>query len=340
MAQAQNCEHPVKDLASCPPCPSSGPLCRKPVEGYQATVNGCGPEKFSSLIKAGVIPQGYGKADFGNGGCPSNLFCGCNQHDLCYGSCNADKKACDDALLRDLTASCRNAYPVDPRGKDGCSDGLCFSDNQNLGICLARAQLYYHAVKGLGQSAYDTTQKDACQCCCNSQGAGLLMSALILSADQPGPVCAPLTWSGTASEQADLDDGLGTTLHRHQNATVTWTPLPQDPSGTVFTASGTVDIDATGTAGPCTVSLPTTTLSISGTLQFFPSLSPPTYMAIGDSTGASCYVYTCPDGTTTLCGEKPWLEVSGQQLPASGDTLSGTSTDGSITYQWSFKRGP
>ena len=344
MAQpSPNCEHPIKDLASCPPCPSSTDLCRKPVDGYQPTVNGCGPEKFSNLIHLGVIPQGYGNADFANGGCPSTQSCGCNQHDRCYGTCNNDKKACDDALLQELRTSCRNTYPVDPRGRDGCSDGLCFSDNQRLGICLARARKYYQAVAGLGQGAYDDAQKDACQCCCKSPGVALRASAQLLPANQTGPVCAPETWSGMASEQADLNDGQGNTLHRHQSATVTWTPMPQDPSGTVFTASGTVLVSATGTAGPCSITLPPTTFSIGGTLQFFPSSTPVTYMADGEPSGVNCleYVYACPDGTTTLCGDpKPWLEVSGQSVPSNGDTISGTSTQGGITYQWSFQRNP
>ncbi len=193
-----DCEHPVADLASCPPCPSSTPLCRKPIDGYQPTVNGCGPEKFSKLIKAGVIPQGYNAADFANGGCPAMQSCGCNQHDRCYGTCNKDKTACDTAFLQDLLRSCNNAYPVDPRGRAGCSDGLCFSNNQEYGICIARANKYYSLVAGLGQSAYDDAQKDACQCCCNLQGGMLIALDRTSLVNQEGPVCSAPRLQGTA----------------------------------------------------------------------------------------------------------------------------------------------
>ena len=343
-AQSSSCEHPIANLASCPPCSPSTttPLCRKAFKDYQPTVNGCGPEKFSNLIESGVIPQAYGDADFRNGGCPADQSCGCNQHDRCYGTCNQDKKACDDQFLQSLFKSCANAYPVDPRGKDDCSDGSCFSNNQRLGICRSRARLYYRAVAAAGQGAYDDAQKQACECCCNSPGAVRVSFASDLVGQQ-GPVCAPPRWEGTASEQADLDDGQGNTLHRHQTATVTWTQLPQDPTGNTFTASGSVVVSASGTAGPCTISLPATTFAISGTLQFFPGLTPPTYSADGEVSGASClnYVYTCPDGSTTLCGDpKPWLVVVGASWTVGADTISGTSGNGGIRYNWSFGRDP
>ena len=156
-------------------------------------------------------------------------------------------------------------------------------------------------------------------------------------------VCAAPTWTGTASEQADLSDGQGGTLHRHQSATVTWTWMPQDPTGTVFTASGSVVVSASGTAGPCTIDLPATTLQVTGTLQFFPDLTPPKYTASGSPTGASCldYTYTCPDGTTTICGDlKPWLQLGQEPLPDLADTISGTSVQGGISYNWSFARNP
>jgi hypothetical protein len=184
------------------------------------------------------------------------------------------------------------------------------------------------------------TQTDAANCgaCGNACPAGQICQA---GKCQAGNVT--VTWSGTASEQADLSDGMGGILHRHQSATVSWTQLPQDPTGTVFTASGTVVITATGTAGPCTISLPATTLAVTGTLQFFPTLASPTYSADGSPTGTSCleYTYTCPDGTSTLCGDlKPWLQVAQAPLTVSADTISGTSTQGSISYQWSFTRHP
>ena len=82
------CEHPIADLSKCPACPAS-PRCRRAAAGYTPSYNGCGPEKFAKLIQLGVIPQGYGPADFANGGCQLPQLCGCNKHDICYGTCNS-----------------------------------------------------------------------------------------------------------------------------------------------------------------------------------------------------------------------------------------------------------
>src|SRR5207253_2764114 len=65
---ANNCYTPVSNLDGCLPCPQTQ-FCRKPLPGYQPKVNGCGPEKFTTLINKGIIPQGWGRADFRNGGC-------------------------------------------------------------------------------------------------------------------------------------------------------------------------------------------------------------------------------------------------------------------------------
>jgi hypothetical protein len=262
-AQSEDCEHPVKDLASCPPCPSSTQLCRKPVDGYQPTVNGCGPEKFSKLIKFGVIPQGYGDANFSNGGCPSTQSCGCNQHDRCYGTCNKDKKACDDAFRQELLKSCDNTYPVDPRGRAGCSDGLCFSNNEELGICYARANKYYNLVAGLGQSAYDDAQKDACQCCCNPQGSAMIAADRASLVNQAGPVCRPPKLQGTTHHhkvQTTGDDQVVTD-------SVATLDMPFDPGGSSsdvlnFISVGSYHFHYQETKPNCTVTAP----DIDGTL--------------------------------------------------------------------------
>src|SRR5437773_2044427 len=98
---SNNCYAPLLDLAGCPACPATQ-FCHRPLPGYVPTVNGCGPEFLDPLINAGVIPQGWGKADFANGGCTPPARCGCNKHDECYGTCDADKKTCDDEFRREL----------------------------------------------------------------------------------------------------------------------------------------------------------------------------------------------------------------------------------------------
>jgi hypothetical protein len=159
-AVAQQCSA-ITNLASCPPCPAS-PRCRRARPDFMPTQNGCGPQKFSKLIDNGVIPQGFGDADFRNGGCAPPAVCGCNQHDVCYGTCNANKAACDSTFAQEMIKECRRKYPAT---KNDCPDGLCFSNQDRLGICLSRARLYFRAVSGGGQGAYDDAQKEACECC-------------------------------------------------------------------------------------------------------------------------------------------------------------------------------
>lgn len=161
-AHAQPCQAPLANLTECPPCPAS-PKCRSPRDGYKPSINGCGPAKFSSLIERGVVPQGYGAADFRNGGCPDGQLCGCNQHDVCWGTCNANKSACDNAFHQEMRRECFRKFRVDP--KRSCSDPLV-CDADLLGICLSRARLYFNLVSGsLGKTPFEDAQKEACQCC-------------------------------------------------------------------------------------------------------------------------------------------------------------------------------
>lgn len=160
-AQAQ-CEAPVADLGKCPPCPAS-PRCRSSRDNFTPSINGCGPSKFSKLIENGMIPQGFGAADFRNGGCPEGQLCGCNQHDACYGTCNSSKSACDAAMHDDMRKECFKKFPVGRN--DNCSDLNVVCERDRLGICLARARLYFRLVSGLGQGPFEDAQKEACQCC-------------------------------------------------------------------------------------------------------------------------------------------------------------------------------
>jgi hypothetical protein len=274
---------------------------------------------------------------------------------VCKGQCvnvqtdTANCGACGHACTE--TQICAGGTCQCKEGDTDC-DGKCVdtqTDSANCGACG-------HACPS-GQTCHGGVcvcppdQTDCSGVCVDTQTDPANCGACG-NACPPGQSCVggkctggPVTWSGTASEQADLDDGMGNVLHRHASATITWTPLAQDPTGTVFTASGKVVITATGTAGPCTVDLPATTLGVTGTLQFYPTLSPPTYTADGTPTGNNgCleYTYVCPDGTSQLCGDvKPWLETGQVALPAAANTLSGTTpTRSGISYQWSFQRNP
>jgi hypothetical protein len=152
------CE-PIADLASCPvPCSTDGSpaegKCRKqsndPIKS-----NGCGPEFLTVVIKVGVIPQGHGLGDF------TEM---CNQHDICYGTCNSAKKSCDDKFRKDLFAECSSKYH--PNSKERCGgDPTCVTSADELSVCNRLARGYADLVRDKGQGAYNDAQKAACQCC-------------------------------------------------------------------------------------------------------------------------------------------------------------------------------
>jgi hypothetical protein len=113
---------------------------RVPVPGYRPTVNGCGPSGFGW-----TIPDSWGRANF----TPA-----CNQHDRCYGTCNSNRRVCDNQMRRQMKRECNRVYS----NKDG-------QENFWRLKCLRRANLYYNVVNRRGQSAYEDAQNEACFCC-------------------------------------------------------------------------------------------------------------------------------------------------------------------------------
>lgn len=82
----------------------------------------------------------------------------CNAHDVCYGTCNTDKAACDRAFEETMKQACRTQYPPPPSEQ---ADENWPRRSQ----CLSRAGLYGRLVKDHGHSAYEAAQKEACECC-------------------------------------------------------------------------------------------------------------------------------------------------------------------------------
>jgi hypothetical protein len=142
-AFAQACEYPIANLDNC-----SG---RTPRADHMASANGCGPASMGGAL----IPQGSAAASFVGP---------CNDHDICYETCNRDKAACDAAILEGMIASCRRAYPYPTGNSEDESWG-------SRGTCLKRAELYGLLVRKQGQAAYDAAQKIACECCAQWKGS-------------------------------------------------------------------------------------------------------------------------------------------------------------------------
>lgn len=94
--------------------------------------NGCGPE--------GGPPVPDNPT-----GCEDTSFLGpCNAHDDCYGTCGSNKDTCDEDFWEGMMEVCSMA----------ASDCVA--------ACTQNANIYYNAVSGWGQSAWESAQ--ACSC--------------------------------------------------------------------------------------------------------------------------------------------------------------------------------
>jgi len=77
-----------------------------------------------------------------------NFNSSCATHDLCYDTCNAPKKICDEHFRGDMNGVCRDRFKkFDPRRY----------------TCLGVAQTYWEAVNTLGKDAYRAAQVEACK---------------------------------------------------------------------------------------------------------------------------------------------------------------------------------
>lgn len=99
-------------------------------KNYKATSNGCGSYGFQ-------VPSKW------------HTPC-CNQHDICFGTCNRSRSECDNAFLKCM--------------KSQCTDKSQTGSKQAKQECLNEANMFYGATRALGCSAYQSSQKDACTC--------------------------------------------------------------------------------------------------------------------------------------------------------------------------------
>lgn len=131
--------YPIADLSHCPD--------RVPHPGHTPGFNGCGPAQGFSRY---IIPNKVGsfrEVDF----TPA-----CNNHDICYDTCLSDKATCDRQFYGDMSTACAKAYPSDS-----------WYDRRQRSACRWDAYVYYLAVSrtSTGRNAYESAQKEACDCC-------------------------------------------------------------------------------------------------------------------------------------------------------------------------------
>lgn len=122
--------------------------CAKPVkkQNYKASHNGCGPE--NGVVSVPQTPLGV-----------ATFTPACNDHDICYGTCNSSKSKCDSDFFIDMAAICATDYP---------SNGLI--DVVERALCVQLAATYANAVSVGGGDAYQTGQKEGCDCCDECSG--------------------------------------------------------------------------------------------------------------------------------------------------------------------------
>ena len=103
-------------------------------------VNECGTKPLNRLA-ARMIQDMGAEVDF----TPA-----CNQHDICYSTCNAVKTNCDEAFRLQMTQICCDAFPT---------------DSEKLFDCQQWATRFWLAVYHAGHDEYANAQASACTCC-------------------------------------------------------------------------------------------------------------------------------------------------------------------------------
>jgi hypothetical protein len=135
-------QYPAENLNDCP--------CRREHPGYMPTSNGCGPSGVLNLPVWALIPNGIAGI---------NWKSACDHHDICYGTCNKSKAACDKALGDEVYIACVSTYPV----SGGAFDPFVELEQA---MCNALGNTYVEGVSGApGDAAFAAAQKEACECC-------------------------------------------------------------------------------------------------------------------------------------------------------------------------------
>jgi hypothetical protein len=137
-------KHPIGDLSKCPN--------RVAHPGHVPGFNGCGPAALQGVQF--IIPQGYKSASFTDA---------CNGHDVCYDTCNTNKGTCDMGFGESMVQSCTETYQ--PIISDEADPILKQRFNYEFTLCKLAAFRFFNAVSLAGQGAFDSAQKDACDCC-------------------------------------------------------------------------------------------------------------------------------------------------------------------------------
>ncbi|MCO6438982.1 MAG: hypothetical protein J5J06_17960 [Phycisphaerae bacterium] len=82
--------------------------------------------------------------------CPLGTVCftqACDQHDICYSTCDTSKRECDQAFFEDMIRTCSLSIPV---------------SSSEFAACRWTALIYWLAVDRLGLDAFNETRRGVC----------------------------------------------------------------------------------------------------------------------------------------------------------------------------------
>jgi len=119
---------PITNLADCPN--------RVPDPLFNSSFNGCGTKQHP-------LPHSFGDVEF----TPE-----CNNHDICYDTCNSDKATCDETFVQAMKNDCNEVY-----GSMSVTGYWCIRAAGTLGSAAVKSSY--------GVAAYIAAQEEACQCC-------------------------------------------------------------------------------------------------------------------------------------------------------------------------------
>jgi len=134
------------DQFEVPYSPNLPPDAQVAPNGKASTFNGCGP---ASGIDIGPF---HGLEPWDSPLGLAHFVDSCNAHDCCYGICQQAKSECDTNFLEGLQSACVES-------PTSLLTGI------GLAYCTTIAGIYFAAVAGKGQEAYDVAQKEACIAC-------------------------------------------------------------------------------------------------------------------------------------------------------------------------------
>jgi hypothetical protein len=115
-----------------------------PRPNFKPSFNGCGADGdgwFATTVRKTLdfVPKSWTKC--------------CNAHDVCYGTCKKAKHDCDNEMLSCMTGQVR-LFSLKSN----------LSNDEEKCVKYKLDKVFYQAVNQLGCSAYQSAQKEACEC--------------------------------------------------------------------------------------------------------------------------------------------------------------------------------